>query len=75
MSDKCLTIPDNACSAHYLVGVAQTFIEAAEQARSQPGMEIVLTPLAAETIGMAICMVLMPIVNAALSEENIAGHA
>lgn len=74
MSDKSLTIPDNACSAHYLVGVAQTFIEAAEQAR-ETNMEIVLTPMAAETIGMAICMVLMPIVNEALMDQNIAGHA
>lgn len=75
MTDKSVTIPDNTCSAHYLVGVAQTFIDAAEKARSQPGMEIVLTPLVAETIGMAICMVLMPIVNEALMDQNIAGHA
>lgn len=74
MTDKSMTIPDNTCSAHYLVGVAQTFIEAAEEAR-KTGMDIILTPLAAETIGMTICMVLMPIVNEALMDQNIVGHA
>lgn len=68
------TIPDTASSIECLLGIASFLLDASMNAADN-GMEIVISPVAAEMMADAIMAVVGPLAYDEMERQNVAGHA